>query len=147
MANQEDSSSMTVETTYTKHSLTSGPKSVLSREQLASSGATTLAQALQQFGTVQLQDTLGNSSRVSLSMRGFGGNAVSNTLLLVNGIPLTNPDLAPPASHRSARLCAQADYPWPILSRANLTKRCDETTEQRSNSQDLSALFVPGPRI
>jgi iron complex outermembrane recepter protein len=79
-----------------KPSITNGPKTVISREQLAMSGATTLAQALQHLGGVQQQDTTGNGSQVLLSMRGFGSNANSNTLLLVNGIPLTNPDLAPP---------------------------------------------------
>lgn len=77
-------------------SLTSGPSTVISSQALSASGATTLSQALHHLGGVQQQDTTGNGSQVMLSMRGFGANASSNTLLLVNGIPITNPDLAPP---------------------------------------------------
>lgn len=79
-----------------QHSLSSGPSTVISGHQLAESGATTLAQALHHLGGVQQQDTTGNGSQVALSMRGFGANANTNTLLLINGIPITNPDLAPP---------------------------------------------------
>src|SRR5580700_4124310 len=71
-------------------------KNIISKESIAAVGATSLQEALQTLGGVQLQDTTGNGSQVLLSMRGFGGNASSNTLLMVNGIPLTNPDLAPP---------------------------------------------------
>lgn len=78
------------------HSLTHAPKIIINRRDLAASGATSLAQALQELGGVQLQDTTGNGSQVLLSMRGFGANASSNTLLLINGIPITNPDMAPP---------------------------------------------------
>lgn len=77
-------------------SFTSGPKSIITREQIATTGMTTLAQTLQNLGGVQIQDTSGNGSQVMLSMRGFGANASSNTLVLVNGIPITNPDMAPP---------------------------------------------------
>ncbi len=73
-----------------------GLKSVISREQMAAAGVTTLAQTLQNLGGVQLHDTTSNGSQVLLSMRGFGANATSNTLLLINGIPITHPDLAPP---------------------------------------------------
>lgn len=81
---------------HSQRSLTGGPNTVASRQQLAASGAVSVAQALQYLGGVQQQDTTGNGSQVMLGMRGFGVNASSNTLLLVNGIPLTNPDLAPP---------------------------------------------------
>lgn len=76
-------------------SLTSGPKTSITQQQLRDSGVRTLSQALQHMG-VQLQDLTGNGSQVLLSMRGFGANASSNTLFIVNGIPLTNPDMAPP---------------------------------------------------
>lgn len=80
----------------TAYSLTSSPKSVISKQDISNIGATSLSQALQELGGVQLEDTTGNGSQVMLSMRGFGVNANSNTLLLINGIPLSNPDLAPP---------------------------------------------------
>ncbi len=78
-----------------KNQLTS-KKNIINKEDITSIGATSLQEALQTLGGVQLQDTSGNGSQVLLSMRGFGGNASSNTLFMVNGIPLTNPDLAPP---------------------------------------------------
>lgn len=89
--------SVTVKATHKiRHVLSGGPSTVVSGQQLTESGATTLAQALQHLGGVQQQDTTGNGSQVALSMRGFGANANTNTLVLINGIPITNPDLAPP---------------------------------------------------
>lgn len=78
------------------HTLTHAPKTIITKADLSSTGATSLAQALQELGGVQLQDTSGNGSQVLLSMRGFGANASSNTLLLLNGIPIINPDMMPP---------------------------------------------------
>jgi iron complex outermembrane recepter protein len=80
----------------TSHSLINGPKTIVTQQQIRAAGVTTLAQALSELGGVQLQDTAGNGSQLSMNLRGFGANASSNTLLLVNGIPITNPDLAPP---------------------------------------------------
>jgi len=80
---------------FPSNTLTSGSESVITRQDIVLSGANSLSQALQDLG-VQLQDTIGNGGTVALSMRGFGGNAVSNTLLLVNGMPITNPDMMPP---------------------------------------------------
>jgi len=77
-------------------SLSQAHKTVITQEQIAMTGATSLSQALQELGGVQLVDTSGNGSQVLLSMRGFGANASSNTLLLINGVPITNPDMAPP---------------------------------------------------
>lgn len=78
------------------HTSTSGPKMLITHQQMYDSGIMSLAQALQNIGGLQLQDSSSNGSQASVSMRGFGTNASSNTLLLVNGIPITNPDLAPP---------------------------------------------------
>lgn len=75
-------------------SLTSGPQVNLTHDEIHASGINTLSQALTTLGTIQLQDTVGNASQTSISMRGFGTNATSNTLVLINGIPLANPDLA-----------------------------------------------------
>lgn len=69
---------------------------IVTHQEMAAKGVTSLSQALQSLGGVQLQDMVGNGSQVGLGMRGFGTNASSNTLLLVNGIPLTNPDMMPP---------------------------------------------------
>lgn len=78
------------------YTLTSGDQSIITHEQMTATGTTSLAQALQTLGGIQLQDLSGTGTQVLLNLRGFGANANSNTLLLVNGIPLTNPDLAPP---------------------------------------------------
>jgi iron complex outermembrane receptor protein len=75
---------------------TNASKSVITSEEMAELGVTSLTQALQTLGGLQLQDTAGNGSQILISMRGFGANASSNTLLLINGIPITNPDIAPP---------------------------------------------------
>lgn len=88
-----------VSLTLNKHSRetsTSGPQEIISREHLIESGVTTLTQALQSLGGIQLHDISGNNNQVLLGMRGFGANAGNNTLLLVNGIPMNNPDMAPP---------------------------------------------------
>lgn len=80
----------------THHTFTHAQQTIITQQDMSTIGATSVTQALQELGGVQLQDVTGNGSQVSLSMRGFGTNASSNTLLLVNGIPITNPDLAPP---------------------------------------------------
>jgi len=79
-----------------KHSISSGSQETITQTEIVKSGITTLGQVLQNLGGIQLQDLTGNSSQVLLSLRGFGANASSNTLMLLNGIPLVNPDLAPP---------------------------------------------------
>ncbi|MBX3708336.1 MAG: TonB-dependent receptor [Gammaproteobacteria bacterium] len=77
-------------------SITSGPKTIIGKQQILTAGISTLSEALQNLGGVQIRDTMGNGSQVFLSLRGFGDNASSNTLLLINGIPITNPDTAAP---------------------------------------------------
>ena len=76
--------------------LNDSSKTIISHEEISTSGTNTLSDALKNLGGIALQDTSGNNSQVLLNIRGFGANANSNTLFLVNGIPLTNPDLAPP---------------------------------------------------
>lgn len=79
-----------------QYTLSDGPKVVLSKKQWNTTGIATLSQALQNLGGLQLRDTTGNGSQVAMNLRGFGSNATSNVLLLINDIPITNPDLAPP---------------------------------------------------
>ena len=69
---------------------------VVTRAQIEASGASTLAEVLRGQPGVQLTDLYGNGSRVIVSMRGFGENAPSNTLVLVDGRRLNNPDIAAP---------------------------------------------------
>ncbi|MBV9575452.1 MAG: TonB-dependent receptor, partial [Gammaproteobacteria bacterium] len=80
----------------TNGSLTNSPISFITDKQILLSGATSLTEVLQNSGEIQLQDMVGNGSQAALSMRGFGTNASSNSLLLINDIPITNPDLMPP---------------------------------------------------
>lgn len=77
-------------------SLTSGPSLMVTKQELRATGANNLSQALQNLAGIQLRDTTGNGSQIAMSMRGFGSNATSNVLVVINGIPITNPDLAPP---------------------------------------------------
>ncbi|CAN5236286.1 TonB-dependent receptor [soil metagenome] len=74
----------------------SAHKNIVTNQEIIDSGANTLTQTLQSTAGIQLHDTTGNGNQVLISMRGFGANASSNSLLLVNGIPLNNPDLMPP---------------------------------------------------
>lgn len=82
---------------HDKHLSRSGAaKSLLTQQQFASSGVTSLTDALYSLGGLQLHSSSGTDNSASLSMRGFGANGSSNVLILINGIPLTNPDLMPP---------------------------------------------------
>ena len=85
-----------VKARQTLPSLTAGAKSIITREEMLSTGNNSFTQALQNLAGVELQDITGTNSQVMINMRGFGANATSNTLLLLNGIPLANPDMAPP---------------------------------------------------
>ncbi len=62
------------------HLTANGPKTVLSKAQIKSSGATSLYQVLNDSGSMQLYDMAGNQTRVALGLRGFGGNAMGNTV-------------------------------------------------------------------
>jgi iron complex outermembrane recepter protein len=69
---------------------------VVSREDIIASGAVHIAEVLQGLGGIQLSDLYGDGSRTSIGMRGFGETANANTLVLVDGRRLNNPDLADP---------------------------------------------------
>ncbi|WP_172597689.1 TonB-dependent receptor family protein [Sulfuriflexus mobilis] len=73
-----------------------GSISVISRQDIEASGASTLADVLRGQGGVQVRDLVGDGSGITVSIRGFGATAGSNTLLLVDGRRLNNPDLAAP---------------------------------------------------
>lgn len=69
---------------------------VVSREEIIASGAVHLAEVLRAQGGVQLVDLYGDGSRTLIGMRGFGETANANTLILVDGRRLNNPDIADP---------------------------------------------------
>jgi len=87
-----------VSATRTEQSTLTTPASitVITRSQIESSGAANVAEMLRGQGGVQLNDLYGDGSRVSVGMRGFGESAGSNTLVLVDGRRLNNPDIASP---------------------------------------------------
>jgi len=69
---------------------------VITREQIESSGARHVTDVLRGQGGVQINDLYGDGSRATVDMRGFGETASSNTLVLVDGRRLNNPDIAAP---------------------------------------------------
>lgn len=69
---------------------------VITREQIEISGARHINEVLRGQGGIQLNDLYGDGSRATVDMRGFGEIAGSNTLVLVDGRRLNNPDIAAP---------------------------------------------------
>ncbi|MBU1331453.1 MAG: TonB-dependent receptor [Gammaproteobacteria bacterium] len=69
---------------------------VISRAEIEQSAASTLIEVLGGQAGLQVRDTLGDGNRASISLRGFGENAVNNTLVLVDGRRLNNPSLNGP---------------------------------------------------
>ena len=69
---------------------------VISRAEIKASGAVHIAEVLRGRGGVQITDNSGDGSRVSVGMRGFGETANANTLILVDGRRLNNPDIGTP---------------------------------------------------
>jgi len=70
--------------------------SVITREQIEASGARHIKDVLRGRGGIQINDLYGDGSRATVDMRGFGETAGSNTLVLVDGRRLNNPDIAAP---------------------------------------------------
>ncbi len=70
--------------------------SVIDRQEIETSGVTNLADLLRGHAGIQISDLFGDGSRATVSMRGFGGNAQANTLILVDGRRLNNADLGNP---------------------------------------------------
>ena len=67
---------------------------VIKRAEIERSGAHNLIDVLRGEAGVQLRDIIGDGSRATPSLRGFGENAVNNTLILVDGRRLNQPALA-----------------------------------------------------
>jgi len=69
----------------------------ITKKQIAKSNATDITELLQQEQSiVRISDTSGDNSQTALSLRGFGETASANSLILVDGFPLTNPSLLIP---------------------------------------------------
>lgn len=69
---------------------------VITRDQILSSGARHLVDVLRASGVAQVTDFYGDGSRAQLDLRGFGEGAHGTTLVLVNGRRINNPDIATP---------------------------------------------------
>lgn len=70
---------------------------VITREDIAASGVRNVADALRLAPGVQVRDFFGDGSQYTgIDMRGFGAAANANTLILVDGRRLNNPDIAGP---------------------------------------------------
>ena len=67
---------------------------VITRHDIENSVATNLLDVLRGKAGIQVHDTIGNGSRATFSLRGFGENSVNNTLLLVDGRSLNQPFMA-----------------------------------------------------
>lgn len=68
-----------------------------SREKIAQSPVVNVAELFrQEQSIVRLTETSGGGSLPALSLRGFGDNAAANSLILVDGFPLTNTSLLTP---------------------------------------------------
>ncbi len=87
-----------VSASRTEQSSLTTPASItlITRKQIESSGASHIVDVLRGQGGVQINDLYGDGSRASVDMRGFGDSAGSNTLVLIDGRRLNNPDIASP---------------------------------------------------
>ena len=69
---------------------------VISRQQIEDSGSRHIVEVLRGQGGVQINDLYGDGSRATVGMRGFAESAGSNTLVLIDGRRLNNPDISSP---------------------------------------------------
>ena len=69
---------------------------VITRKQIETSGADHVVDVLRGRGGVIIKDLFGDGSRASIGMRGFSETASSNTLVLVDGRRINNPDIGAP---------------------------------------------------
>jgi iron complex outermembrane recepter protein len=67
---------------------------VIARKQIEASAASSLIDVLRGQAGIQVRDSIGDGSRATFSLRGFGENAVNNTLILVDGRRLNQPSQA-----------------------------------------------------
>ncbi|WP_397377015.1 TonB-dependent receptor [Pseudomonas sp.] len=67
---------------------------VIDRKQIEDSAAASLLDVLRSQAGIQIRDMIGDGSRATFSLRGFGENAVNNTLILVDGRRLNQPSQA-----------------------------------------------------
>ncbi len=69
---------------------------VIDRQQIEQSAASSVAEVLRRYSGIVVSDFYGDGSRVNIGVRGFGETASSNTLIMVDGRRLNNPDIGAP---------------------------------------------------
>lgn len=84
------------ETHSSKTDKSSAPVTHISRRQIVRSGAKSVGDVLRTLPGLQLQDLNGTGTQEVVSLRGFGDNAAQNSLILIDGVPLANPDMGTP---------------------------------------------------
>lgn len=65
----------------------------ISRNEIEASGANNITDILRGQAGIQISDAIGDGSRATISMRGFGANASNNTLIMIDGRKLNNPSI------------------------------------------------------
>jgi len=88
-----------VSATRSEQSNISTPSSItiIRRDEIEASGATHIVDIIRGRGGVQVRDFFGDGTRAAIGMRGFTSDtASSNTLVLIDGRRLNNPDLSSP---------------------------------------------------
>lgn len=69
---------------------------IISAQQIRQSNVQNVIELLQSLAFLHLTSLTGNVQQLSIGIRGFGGNAALNSLILLNGVPLSNSDLSNP---------------------------------------------------
>jgi iron complex outermembrane receptor protein len=70
-----------------------GSATVIDEREIAESGARSVADLLAARGGIRLSSSSGNNSGSAVHLRGFGENASSRVLVLVDGRPINRPDI------------------------------------------------------
>ena len=70
-----------------------GSSTVIDEKEIAEAGVRSVADLLATKGGIRLSTTSGNTSGAAVHLRGFGENASSRVLVLVDGRPINRPDM------------------------------------------------------
>lgn len=71
-----------------------GNTTVITSDEIAKSGKTSVVELLESVSNVQLSSTSGTNQDAQVNMRGFGENAFGRVLVMINGQRLNNPDMS-----------------------------------------------------
>jgi iron complex outermembrane receptor protein len=71
----------------------SGNATVIDETAVADSGVRSLGELLATQGGLRVSSTSGDAARGTIHLRGFGDNAASRTLIMIDGKPLNRPDM------------------------------------------------------